>query len=85
MLADEQADILHGLIVRTPLADDRHLFADRDQIAGLYERGVVLSVPTGELHEPGEDAVAADATDTSTTDRVRQGLRRAWQWLSEPR
>lgn len=85
VLADEDADIFHGLLIHAPSAPDSHLFADREQIAGLYEGGVVLSVSPTDLHEPGADTIAADATDESAADHVREGLRRAWEWLSQPR
>ncbi|MGI5211726.1 PRC-barrel domain-containing protein [Plantactinospora sp. CA-290183] len=83
VLADEGADIFHGLVVRA--ASDRHLFAAREQIGTLHERGVVLTVPRAELHEPSEDAVAADATNDSVREQAGEGLRRAWKWLSRPR
>jgi uncharacterized protein YrrD len=81
VLADESADIFHGLIVRLPDIPNRYLFADRTQISGLFERGVVLAVPADDLHEPSEDAVAAAATGG---DPVRDGLKRAWDWLNRP-
>lgn len=52
VLADEDVDIFHGLIVHTRPLPRRHLFADADQIAELRERAVLLSVDRGELHEP---------------------------------
>jgi hypothetical protein len=82
VLADEPADIFHGLIVRLPGIPNVYRFADPAQISGLYERGVVLAVSTDELHEPSEDAVAAAATGTG--DPMREGLRRAWEWLNRP-
>lgn len=81
VLADEGADIFHGLVVRT---SDRHLFADREQIGGLYERGVMLTVSRDDLHEPSEDAVADNATNRSVSEQASEGLRRAWDWLSRP-
>ncbi|MER7892151.1 PRC-barrel domain-containing protein [Micromonospora sp. NPDC094482] len=84
VIADEQADILHGLIVAPPKPYGSHRFAHREQIADLYERGVVLSVPGAEMHEPGEDAPAREA-EGAGDDPVQVGLRRAWEWLSRPR
>ncbi|HET8661532.1 MAG TPA: PRC-barrel domain-containing protein [Micromonosporaceae bacterium] len=79
VLADEATGVFHGLIVRT--TGGRHLFADRDQVEALYERGVRLAVPGDALREPSEDAVAEEAT----RDPLADGLRRAWEWLSQPR
>lgn len=83
VLADEGADIFHGVIV-APGPDRPHRFAYRDQIADLYERGVVLAVPGAELHELGEDTPAR-VTEAAEGDPVQMGLRRAWKWLSRPR
>ena len=81
VLADEAADILHGLIVRLPGIPAHYRFADASQIAVLYERGVTLGVTADQLHRPSEDAVAAQAVGG---DSVREGLRRAWEWLNRP-
>ncbi|WP_236648408.1 MULTISPECIES: hypothetical protein [Micromonospora] len=83
VLADERADILHGIVVAPP-EPGSHRFAHREQIADLYERGVVLSVPGAEMHEPGEDTPAREVEATGD-DPVQVGLRRAWEWLSQPR
>jgi hypothetical protein len=78
VLADEPADILHGLVIRVPGIPDRYRFADASQIAGLYERGVALSVSADQLHDPSEDPVAAEVTGDGS---IAAGLRRAWEWL----
>ena len=51
VLADEQEDIFHGLVISLPGIPDRYRFAVPDQLAGLYERGVTLSVPVERLHD----------------------------------
>jgi hypothetical protein len=79
VLADEAADIFHGLIIALPGKPTRYRFADPSQIAGLYGRGVTLTVTADQLHEPSEDAVAAK---TVGSESVREGLRRAWEWLN---
>jgi uncharacterized protein YrrD len=84
VLADERSDIFHGLVVHVAYIRDRSLFAAPDQVAGLFERGATLTVSATDLHEPGEDAVAADAVDSSAGEQAREGLRRAWEWLSRP-
>jgi hypothetical protein len=81
VLADEGSDIFHGLIVRTP---EGHRFAHRDQVAALHRGGVLLAVPGTDLHEPSADPVAADA-DRPVGEQLQESLRRAWEWLSQPR
>ncbi|GFJ76249.1 hypothetical protein [Phytohabitans houttuyneae] len=81
VLADEGSDIFHGLVVKTP---NGHRFADRDEVAELHRDGVLLTVPGAELREPSADPVAADA-DRPVGEQVQEGLRRAWDWLSQPR
>jgi hypothetical protein len=90
VLADEAADIFHGLIVRTSPPVDRRLFAYRDQIGELRERGVVLSVRGAELYEPGQDAPAREVAGTSVAGTsvaspLQSSLRAAWEWLRGPR
>jgi len=82
VLADEPVDIFHGLIVHSLPLPGRHLFADADQIAELYERGVVLSVSRDKLHEPREDAAARGAVDMADNP-LEARLRRAWDWISQ--
>ena len=78
VLADPPEDVFHGLIVTTR---DGHRFAPADQVAGLYEHGVVLAVPADRLPTPSEDAAARAADD----DGLGHNLRRAWAWLVRPR
>ena len=85
VLADESADIFHGLLIRTGSGPRRHVFATREQVGELYEGGVTLSVPEASLLEPSQDAVAAEAATGSVSDQAKEGLRRAWDWLSQPR
>jgi hypothetical protein len=81
VLADEGSDIFHGLLVRLSGEPAGYRFADRTQVAGLYEHAVTLAVAADRLHEPTEDAVAAEAVGG---DPIREGLRRAWDWLNRP-
>jgi hypothetical protein len=70
VLRDDEEDIFHGLILKTP-AGTR--FASSDQVDGIYEKGVIVAAPAGELAEPAESAAAGSP------------LRRAWEWLIQPR
>src|SRR3954453_21742200 len=52
VVADEIADLFLGLVVHTLPLPGKHRYADADQIAGLYERGVLLAAGRDELPEP---------------------------------
>jgi hypothetical protein len=84
VVADEPADIFHGLIVHTQPLPGRHLYADADQIAELRERGVVLSVGRDELREPTERSAARRQRlpDDPPESRLEAGLRHAWDWIN---
>jgi hypothetical protein len=85
VLADEAFDIFHGLVIHTLPLPGRHLYADADQVAALHERGVVLSVDAGQLHEPTErrPARAAGGDDAPAESPLQARLRRAWDWISQ--
>lgn len=82
VLADEDLDIFHGLIVHA--APFRHLFADADQIAELHERGVVLSVERDDLHDPRKNRRSGQhPPDDRVEHSLQARLRRAWEWINE--
>jgi CheY-like chemotaxis protein len=78
VLADDREDLFHGLVIKT---HDGHRYASSDQVDGIYERGVIVAVPAEQLAEPSTDGPAEAADD----DRLRNGLRRAWEWLIQPK
>ncbi|MCY1144600.1 PRC-barrel domain-containing protein [Actinoplanes sp. Pm04-4] len=78
VLDDEQSDLFHGLIVKTP---EGHRFAPADKVSGLFEHGVILTVPGADLPEPSEDPAAQAADDAGLQDT----LKRAWNWLIQPK
>ena len=75
VLDDERADVFHGLIVSTGAG---HRFARADQVDGLFERGVIISAPAGQLAEPSADPAA------QLTEEQNNVLKRAWEWLVRP-
>ncbi|HSD77571.1 MAG TPA: hypothetical protein VLA98_09205 [Solirubrobacteraceae bacterium] len=83
VLAAEDADIFDGLVVRI---GGRRAFVDATLIAGLYERGAVLTIDAGavtRLPEPSANPPALRATPGDTTpDGLARKLRRAWDVLS---
>lgn len=76
VLADERSDVFHGLLVKTA---DGHRFAAADQVDGLYEKGAIVSEPADRLATPSADSPAGLA------ENRRTGLKRAWDWLIEPK
>ena len=74
VLADDQSDVFHGLILSS---GNGHRFAPADQIDGLFEHGVIIAVPAADLPEPSEDPEADEG--------LRSSLKRAWQWLVQPK
>lgn len=77
VLDDEQSDVFHGLIVKTPQG---HRFAPADKVSGLFEHGVILTVPGADLPEPSEDPSARVADEG-----LQDTLKRAWNWLIQPK
>ncbi|GGQ77762.1 PRC-barrel domain-containing protein [Couchioplanes azureus] len=75
VLADEREDIFHGLVLETP---GGHRYAAADQVDGIYEHGVIVAVSADRLAEPSEEAARR-------TDSLSDGLRRAWNWLVQPK
>ena len=73
--------IFEGIIIHTHPLPGRHLYADAGQIAEIRERGVILSVDRGELHDPRVESArrSRDRPDTSLEARVR----RAWDWIAD--
>ena len=82
MLADEPEDVFHGLILRTA---NGHRFAAGTVVEGIYERGVIISVPADRLPEPSSDGAAQLAEDDAADGTLKQSLKRAWDWLVQPK
>jgi hypothetical protein len=76
VLSDDQEEIFHGLVIKT---GHGHRYAAAAQIDGLFEHGVIVAVPASELPEPSEETLAA------ADDSFGDGLRRAWNWLIQPK
>jgi hypothetical protein len=80
VLADEQEDVFHGLILQTAHG---HRFAASSLVDGIYEHGVIISVPAGQLPEPSADGAAQLAEDDDGS--LKHSLKRAWDWLVQPK
>ncbi|WP_067496781.1 PRC-barrel domain-containing protein [Actinoplanes sp. TFC3] len=75
VLSDDQDEIFNGLVIKTK---DGHRYAAATLVDGIYERAVIIAQPAAQLPEPSENATG---DDSSLTD----GLRRAWNWLIQPK
>jgi hypothetical protein len=86
VLADANVDVFDGLVIDTRLGPGGHRFVDAPQVAGIYERGVVLTIGAREaerLHEPSKNPATMSADpDDVTPDHLGDKLRRAWQIIS---
>lgn len=74
VLADEREDMFHGLLIKT---SDGPRVATGEQVAGLYERGALITEPAERLARPSADLPAGRHEDST--------LKKAWDWLVQPR
>jgi hypothetical protein len=86
VLADEEDDIFDGLVVDTRLGPGGLRFVDASQVAGLHERGVVLTLDSVEAERlpeptPGPGVLRVDPADAEESELTRK-LRRAWDLIS---
>src|SRR3954452_11326253 len=86
VLADVEVDIFDGLVIDSESAAGGHRFVDADQVAEVYERGVVLKLDATAveaLPEPSENPAVMDAGPEDTVpDDLGDKLRRAWDRIS---
>jgi hypothetical protein len=76
----EVGGIFEGVIVHTYPLPGRHLYVDAGQIAEIRERGVVLSVPREQLHDPVRES--GRRTRNGPENGLEARLRRAWDWIT---
>jgi hypothetical protein len=78
VLKDEREDVFHGLILKTRSG---HRYAPASLVDGIFEHGVIVAKPAGELPTPSADPAAnAVVNDTLITE-----LKRAWDWIIQPK
>jgi hypothetical protein len=78
VLSDEREDVFHGLILKTR---DGHRYAPADLVDGIFEHGVIVAKPAGELPAPSADPAAQAVLSDSLTNE----LKRAWDWIVKPK
>lgn len=86
ILADEHEDVFDGIVIGEHLLGGGHRFIDADQIAGIFDRGVVIKLDhdaCAQLPEPSANpAVMRDDPAESDSEFRHQKLRRAWNLIS---
>jgi len=88
VLAVYEADIFDGIVVDTSFLPGGSRFVDGPEVAGIYERGVVLTLSAAEaerLPEPTDNPGAIELTggaDDVDRSELREKLRRAWETIS---
>jgi hypothetical protein len=87
VLADIDDDIFDGIVIDGSALPGGLRFADAAQVAGIYERGVVLSVDAAgaeALPEPTDNpgTLVVDGLEDVDESEVKEKLRRAWETMS---
>jgi len=86
VLAVESEDVFDGIVIGEHVFGRDHRFADADDIAAIYERGVVLKLDMAaceQLPAPSPNpAVMQDDPAVSNADFRRTRLTRAWDRIS---
>jgi hypothetical protein len=86
VLAVEDEDVFDGVVISEHLGSGGHRFADADDIAAIYERGMVLKLDRAaaeNLPEPtANPAVMRDDPGEGAQGALSRKLHRAWDLLS---
>lgn len=86
VLCEADLDLFDGLVLDTSVLPGGHRFVDADQVAEIYEGGVVLKLDATAaeaLPEPGANPGEIEAgPDDLVPDERRDKLRRAWDRIS---
>ncbi len=86
VLAVEEEDVFDGIVLGEHLFGEEHRFADADDIAGIYDGGVLLKLDRaacGALPKPSANPAVMHADPAeSRSDIRREKLTRAWNLIS---
>ena len=81
VLADDREDVFDGIVISHG-AGRRRMFADADDVARIYERGVVLRLDAQACERLPEPSANPAVVGEDPGDRMSGKLRRAWDRLS---
>jgi hypothetical protein len=87
VLADLEVEVFDGIVIDASALPGGLRFADAVQVAGIYERGVVLRLSSADaerLPEPTENPGFLEVSGVEDLDgsELREKLRRAWETVS---
>ena len=87
VLADEDVGVFDGIVFDTQLGPGGWRFADAEQVADVYVRGVVLTVDSEAakgLPEPSENpsALTSHGEEDAPPGELERKLRQAWDRIS---
>jgi hypothetical protein len=87
VLADDEDNIFDGIVIDISWLPGALRFADAQQVAEIYERGVVLRLSSADaerLPEPTENPgmIEVHGVEDVDSSELREKLRRAWEIVS---
>jgi uncharacterized protein YrrD len=86
VLADQDEDIFDGLVIDVDPGPGGARFVDADQVAEIYEKAVVLTLPSaeaGQLPKPTPAPAVMESHGVEDTEGALQSkLHRAWDLIS---
>jgi uncharacterized protein YrrD len=87
VLAEPDKDIFDGIVFHASALPGGHRFVDAPEVAGIHERGVVLTLDAAaaaqRLHQPGRNPATMSASPDDTAEgELERKLRRAWDMIS---
>jgi sporulation protein YlmC with PRC-barrel domain len=86
VLADPESDIFDGLVIDVQRGPGGLHFVDADQVAELYERAVVLALPSAEVERLPKPTPAPAAMESHGLEQsesaLQSKLHRAWDLIS---
>jgi sporulation protein YlmC with PRC-barrel domain len=86
VLADEEEDLFEGIVIDCHRGPGGSHFVDAEQVDGIYERAVVLTIPGAEVEQlptpqPAPAVMASHGVEDSES-ALRRKLHRAWDLMS---
>jgi len=86
VLADPEADLFDGIVLRTGALPHEHRFVDAGLVTAIHKRGVVLGIDSEEVESLPEPSANPGSISTGSgdvvPDELGDKLRRAWDVIS---